>query len=55
MMVWEQVSGVKFFMPPPGLDCLRLFVISFMKLEGTQTLPQGEIHEFISITAICRR
>jgi len=42
MMVWELVSGDRYSMPLPGLDCLRFFVISFMRLEGTLTLLQGK-------------
>jgi len=46
-MVWEPVFGVKFSMQPPGLDCLKLFVISFTRLEGKLILHPGEKYDLV--------
>jgi len=46
-MGWEPVFGARFFMQPRGLDYLKLFVISFMRLEGKLILLPGENSDFV--------
>lgn len=41
-MVLLLVCGVKYFMPPLDLVCLKLAVISYMRLEEKLTLLAGK-------------